>query len=291
MVKMAVKRLLTILLYAIIIIILFSVYVLFMSVKPRKFSTSGGPGTLGLEYEDVTLKTSDNLKLSAWFIPAKNKTSDTIIVTHGYPFDKANVLPVVTFLRERYNILMFDFRYFGGSEGSFTTVGYHEKKDLLAAIYYLKQRNKKGKIGVWGISLGASTAIMTATKTDDIKAIVADSAYASLDRMVKQTYRIFWFLKYPFVWTTEFFAGMFLGFNVNDVNPLGDVGNVNAAIFFIHGKKDLQIPFENSEVLYDAAKDHKELWLVEGTGHCQAHAAKGKEYEERVLDFYDKYLK
>jgi len=273
------------------IIIIFSVLTFIISVHPPRLDGKRTPADLGLDYEDVSFKTSDGLTLKGWFIPS-NYSKATIIVGHGYPFSKSNILGLGVFLHKHYNLLLFDFRYFGESQGRYTTAGWKEQKDVLAAIDYLKSRKdiNKSKIGAIGFSLSASTFIMT--KTSDIKAIVADSPYASLDGIIEQSYFIFpGPLKLPFVWITKLLAKITFGLNTKDISPEKDIKNIGIPILLIHGDRDSQIPVENSKVLYEASdKNLTELWLIEGADHGYSYASNPSEYEKRVLEFFDKHL-
>lgn len=273
--------------FVIIFVIIMSLYGFFSSIKPPKIRIDYKPEEFGLKSEDITFESTDGLKLSGWFIP-HNKSKDAIIVMHGYPANKADLLPVALFLNKKYNVFLFDFRSFGQSEGSYTTAGFKEVRDLEGAIKFLKEKKKIKNIGTFGFSLGGAVALMG--KSKEINAIVADSAYASLDRMVKQQYRIFFFLKWPFVFLTDIYAKIFLGININDVSPLNAVKEVNVPILLIHGGKDSQIPVENSILLDENAKN-SELWIIENADHGQNHALKKQEYEKRILDFFEKNLK
>ena len=225
-------------------IVLISFYGFYSSTHPKKFISERTPADLGLEYKNITLTTKDNLKLASWYIPSENKTNKTIILLHGYPFDKGNILSLVSFLHKKFNIFMFDFRYLGRSEGRLTSVGYHEKKDLMAAVDYLKKRGDK-KIGVMGFSLGGAVAIMTANETG-VDAIISESSYANLYKMIQTTYRQFYFFKHPFVFLTNLFAKMILGVDARDVSPMEDIKKLDIPIMIIHGEKDSQIPVENA---------------------------------------------
>ena len=92
---------------------------------------------------------------------------------HGYPTNKADVLPFSMFLLKKFNVFLFDFRSFGESQGKYTTAGFEEVKDLNAAINYLKNRDDTKNIGALGFSLGGSVALMN--KNDKLDAIVVDN--------------------------------------------------------------------------------------------------------------------
>ncbi len=279
------NRILTYTIFIIAFILIISIYGFFISIFPRRHITDIKPLDIGLKYEDITLTTSDNIKLKAWFIP-NNKTKNAIIICHGYPFDKGNVLGFAPFLHKNYNLLFFDFRAMGQSEGSYTTVGYKEAEDLKAAIKYLKDKNIKN-IGALGFSLGAATILMT--KSPDIKAIVADSSYANLDLMINSLYRQFFFLKYPFTFITKLLARLILKIDPSDVSPEKAIKDIETPILLIHGEKDSQIKVENSHLL-KKANPKAELWIIENADHGEGHFIKEEEYETKVLDFFNKHL-
>ncbi len=273
-----------------VIIIAISLLNFYLAVHPTRFKTGITPDKVNLKYENISFKTSDNILIKGWFIHSKNKTDKTIIVCHGYPFDKNNILQGVYFLAERFNLLLFDFRYFGESQGKYTTLGFKEKKDFLAAVDYLKSRNI-AKIGALGFSLGAATIIMA--NSEDVKAIVADSSYANIDKMVERTYFIFpGFTKLPFVFLTKLYAGIFLGMETKDIAPVNDIPEIKVPVLLIHGEKDSQIPVENSKILYEASNKNKtELWIVPEADHGYAHYLYPEIYEQKLFEVFEKNLK
>ena len=286
MINIVPKNLISIFLLIIGFIILLSFLTFYMSIKPGKWYVHFTPESFNLKYENVTFETSDGLKLKGWFLPG-NKSNNTIIVMHGYPTNKADVLPFSMFLLKKFNVLLFDFRSFGESEGSYTTVGYKEVKDLDAAVKYLKTRKDTDNIGALGFSLGASVAIMN--KDNNIKAIVSDSAYSNLDSMIEVMYKNFYFLKYPFVYLTRLYGKIFFGVDLKDVSPVDAIRNIDKPVLIIHGKKDSQIPVNEAYILHNANKK-TELWIVDAD-HGEIYAFHKEEYENKVLSFFETKLK
>ena len=257
-----------------------------MSIRPIKIITRLEPSDLGLKHEEVNFKSKDGIRLSGWLIP-NNKTKATIIVMHGYPADKANLLGIAKFLAKDFNVFLFDFRSFGKSEGHYTTVGYLEKNDLLGAIEYLEQDEKMTKIGLYGFSLGGAVALMTSHK--NVKAIVTDSAYAKLSNMAKHMYSPFFILKYPLAYLEKLYGLIFLGINIGNVNPVEDIKSIKVPILLIHAEKDSQIPVSEAYLLHEANKK-AELWIVEGTDHGMTHSVNPKKYEEKIIEFFNDNL-
>ena len=276
-----------ILIYIVLFLIIFSLLMFYISVYPFKIITNLLPSDLGLKYEEVNFKSSDGIKLSGWFLPNKN-TKTAIIVMHGYPADKANLLGIAEFLAKDFNVFLFDFRSFGKSEGKYTTAGYLERNDLFGAINYLEKEKNITKIGLYGFSLGGAVALMT--NNENVKAIVTDSAYAKLSNMVEHIYSIFFIFKYPLAYLTKLYGSFFLGINVDDASPVDNIKNIKAPILIIHAEKDSQIPVSEAYLLHDTNKN-AELWIVKDADHGMTHEINHERYEKKVIGFFKENMK
>jgi len=161
----------------------------YRALSPRHFPNEITPAFFNISYQEVTFPASDGLLLSAWFIPSPAAKA-TIICCHGYPANKSDILPTVSFLYPDFNLLLFDFRGNGESQGKLVTFGLRESRDILGAIKYLRKQpeTKKIPIGIYGYSLGGAVALKTSTLTDEIKAIVTASTYANFPEMNIQYY-------------------------------------------------------------------------------------------------------
>lgn len=263
-----------------------SLWGLYISVRPPKILSSLTPRDLGLDYEEVSFQTEDGLKLRGWYIPSKKKSLKTLVLLHGYPADKGNILPATSFLQEDFNLLLFDFRYLGQSEGRYSTAGIDEVKDLLAAIGFLKNRGVQ-KVGVWGFSMGGAVALMGLKKAPEIQAVVSESSYASLSEMAPRLFRIPG-LRHILGYLVEFWAKIILGIDIRSDSPLQSVRQTTVPILLIHSSADTVIPFRHAQLLREALADNPqaEFWFKEGYAHGQL----GTEYQNRLRDFFDKNL-
>ena len=268
------------------LVLFFSLLQFLISIHPSRFYDPHTPKDYGLKYENVSFTTSDKINIKGWLITSETANS-TVIIGHGYPFDKGNILPVAKFLYPDYNLLLYDHRYFGESSGSITTVGFREVEDVKAAINFVYKRFGKNKsVALYGFSLSASAMLMAKPQ---VNAIVADSPYADLDRMINHVYRIFGPLKFPFVLTTNVLANIFLKLDPKEVSPALAIKNINTPILVIHGEKDTQIPVENAYALKES-NPNIDLWIVKGVDHGWAYALYKEEYESRIKDFLKKHM-
>src|SRR5712692_1773346 len=90
-----------------------------------------------------------------WLFPGM-RGAPTVILCHGYQSHRTEILTLVNALQEhQFNVFLFDFSGHGKS-GRFTTLGYHETQELLAAVTVVAQRDDidPTRFGVWGTNLG-----------------------------------------------------------------------------------------------------------------------------------------
>ena len=258
-------------------------------MHPARHPLTETPASAGLAYQDVKFNATDGVPLRGWFIPAPHSRG-VIIFRHGYPGIRSDGLHFVEFLRRAgFSTLIFDFRGLGQSGGAMCTIGYQEPRDAVGAVRYLHQRPDTGRqpLGIFGFSMGAAVAIMTAAQEPSIKAVVADCPYASLDDAVRQHFVGFGTLGALLFPPTRWFGERMIGHSVADVSPLSVVARIAPRpLLLIHGTADDTIPPRDSQLLYDAAGQPKQLWLVPGAAHVGAHRVRPGEYERRVSRFF-----
>ncbi len=258
-------------------------------IRPRKLISSVNPGHFDLQYEDVSLVTEDGLTLAAWYLPKKGEPTDSaIIVLHGYTTDKGDMIARTSFLTDDFNLLLVDFRYFGESEGAYTTLGISEVNDLAAAVRYLEGRGIR-KIGVYGISMGGAVALMGIGEPSlPIDAVVAEASYADLKMAAHDIYHYLGPLEAPLTLTSGLVSSLALGVNLEQVSPQRAVRGVRKPILIIHSKEDKIVSFDNAELIADSLKDDPQAeFLFFETG---MHGEASSEFAGVVGDFFRRYL-
>jgi dipeptidyl aminopeptidase/acylaminoacyl peptidase len=252
----------------------------------------GTPADAGLEYETVTLTAPDGVRLKGWYVPYPGARAG-IVVCHGYRANRQDMISLLPFLhRAGFAVLTFDFRAMGESEGRTCSFGRSEKGDVRAAVRFLRHRGiGPGQVGVLGLSMGGSTAILAAAEDPDIGAVVADSSFARLDLMVRQRFLQLGRAAMPFAGCTQWWAERMVGFPASSVSPVGVVRRLAPRpLLLIHGEADTYTPAAHSRALYAAAGEPKQLWVVPNAAHVQAHSIARDEYEHRVAAFFREAL-
>lgn len=261
-------------------------------VYPRRVTDLVTPTQYELPYERVEFSSLDGLSLRGWFIPGGRAA---IVLAHGHASHKGTMLGYAEYLQKRggYSILLFDFRASGESGGVQAALGYYEWQDLAGAVRYLQTRPEvdPGRIGALGTSMGAAALLLMGAEARALRAVVADSSFASAETMVATFDR--WFLLPPqlFSLSVPWAIERYVGVKPRDVAPIRAVGKIAPTpVLFIHGKDDTGIPPADAQALYEAASDPKELWVIPGVGHGGGYAEARVEYEQRTLDFFRRYL-
>ena len=287
-----------IILIAAIIVVFISVsgYMGYTMTRQERVPLERNPGDVGLAYEEVVFPDIDeDLILQGWFLTG-NSNDRVVITVHGNEANRDDptigTLDIAAALIDHgYNVLMFDLRGCGESEGGMVSGGYHEKKDVLGAVEYVRKRGFSN-IGVIGFSLGSVSTLLAAAETKDIDAIVADSSYADLNDIMgpefsKRTKAPQILLK-PML----FMIKVMFGVDFSAIRPIDCVPEINPRpIFFIHGEEDDTIPVEHAERLYHAVENPlNRLWIVPNTNHVRAYTTNSEEYIINVTEFFDTAL-
>jgi pimeloyl-ACP methyl ester carboxylesterase len=193
----------------------------------------------------------------------------------------------------RFTVLMLDLRGHGASDGLRTTIGYEERLDVHAAVDLLEARGL-GPVGIFGMSMGAATAILAAAEDERIAAIVADSPFGRLRWAIAQAARL---RGYPPV-VAQVVASlscrvtaMHLRRPVQAFDPVEVVARIAPRpLLLMHGVEDDVIPVRSAHALYGRAGEPKELWLIDGLKHCQALEQLSAEFQQRVVSFFERTL-
>ncbi len=280
-----------------IIFIGISAYLGYSMTRLNRVPLERNPGALGLAYEDVSFQSiDDGLALRGWFLPGSD-SERVIIMVHGNESNRDDptigTLEIASQLvKHGYNVLMFDLRGCGESDGDMVSAGYYEKRDLAGAVEYVKERGF-GRIGVLGFSLGAVTSLLAAAESGDINAVVSDSSFADLTDIMgpefsKRTKAPAFFLR-PMLFVIKIMYGV----DFNTIKPVESVARITSIpIFFIHGDEDDTIPVEHAYRLKRASQNpQNRLWIVPETCHTRSYITHPEEYIGRVTAFFDEALR
>jgi len=238
------------------------------------------PGQYGLEYHPVEFKARDGTGLFAWFLPARGEPRASVLYLHGNAENISTHFANVAWMPAAgFNVLAFDYRGYGGSQGSPTLEGVQLDIDAAMRTLLARPDVDPARIIIFGQSLGGALAIHYAAHSAyraNVRAIVVDSAFSDYRRIVRDKAASF-FLTWPFQWLLPQTVD-------NDFSPAASVQAVSPIpLLFIHGERDSIVPVEHSKRLYARAAEPKEIWVVPDTGHIQA--VRNKDLRTRLAEF------
>ena len=247
------------------------------------------PADYGLAYEDVTIRTSDGLNLGAWYLPMETGRG-TVIYCHGHLNHRGQMLDQAAFLQERgFRGVLFDFRRHGESEGDLTTFGYYEWRDVQAALrYVVDERGEEGPVILWGVSMGAGTALLTAVEESRVDAVIAESSYyAASETLRSDLSRFFGLPRVPFGFLTGTITELRVGIRIDELDLGRAVSDLrDTPVLLVGGSADRRMPLSNNDRLYERIPGtDKEVYVVEGATHGDIWEMAREDYGKKVLDF------
>lgn len=225
-------------------------------VFPREAAPGGYPpaaDSLRLPYSTVAFRTADSVLLSAWEIPATRPSGIWVLLCHGQTGNLATTTRPEYYADLRaigVNILAFDWRGFGASEGTPSEEGLY--RDATAAYEYLRltRRVPAESIVIFGHSLGTAPAIELATRVP-AAGLVLEGGPTSVRARAQELY--------PYVPVSLAMS--------SDFNSIGRIGTVSMPTLFLHARADARIPLAHGRALFDASRGRKRFVELAGAHH------------------------
>lgn len=235
-------------------------------------SLDATPADWGMEFEEVSLHTSDGITLHGWYLPASG-SERVLLFFHG---NVGNIShrgdSLAIFRRLGFNILIFDYRGYGQSEGQPTENGLHA--DALAAWRFL--REKKGfnaeQIVLFGRSLGGAVATRLAQEVKPAT-LILESTFSSVKDVAREVFPLLSKL-------------MVMRF---DFNTEKRIKRINCPLLVLHSPEDEIIPFSLGEKIFRAAGEPKVMLRMRGD-HNSGFLQYQPEYERGISKFLSQYV-
>jgi fermentation-respiration switch protein FrsA (DUF1100 family) len=247
------------------------------------------PADLGAR--TVSIASASGSTLAGWFVPG-TPGAGVVLLLHGVRADRAAMLSRARFLHDAgYGVLLIDFQAHGESPGAAITFGWLESRDARAALDWLRTAAPGERIGAIGLSMGGAAATL-AEPPLPLDALVLEEVYPTIEEALADRLR----LQYGggagamlplFTWQMP----LRIGITPAALHPIERVGALAMPKLFIAGAADLHTTLAESERLYAAAAEPKELWVVPGLGHQDADEHVPADYRPRVLAFLARTLR
>lgn len=217
---------------------------------------------------DCWIETEDSARIHGWFAPADSARA-TLVIAHGNAGNISHRYPLLRSLQQRgFNVLMFDYRGYGRSEGSPSEDGIY--KDGRAALDYALTlpEVRQDRVILWGTSLGGAVVVDVATKRH-VAGLILESTFTSANDVAR--------LVYPFL-PVQFFMR-------TKLNSFEKIKTIKTPLLVIHGSLDSIIPIGLGRKLFNGANEPKDFYEIPSADHNDTFFLGGDEYLSRIQRF------
>ena len=270
---------------SILILFIFSSYIAYRFITPKRSVEEWTPEDFGYKYEDFSIETSDGVEIKGWYISGGK---ECVILLHGYGrsrWDNVYMKRLIAKLPARgYSLVTFDFRAHGESGGKHTTLGYLEMIDLKSVYEWTKRRHQK--IYIIGFSMGGNIALRAASAGMGDK-VIADSPFVNINATAKRAMNYFAGLPSFIYYLVKPFATTFLRINYEELNLMNFAKGMNLPILIIAGKNDRLVTISEIREFFNLVKtsnSHAFLWMTNGE-HVRSILLDEKLYIQKILEF------
>jgi pimeloyl-ACP methyl ester carboxylesterase len=242
---------------------------------PDKENANLTPASFQLAFEEVAFRAADGTELKGWWVPAPS-AHGTVVMAHGLNRSRIEMVRRTPFVHASgWNAILLDLRHHGASGGAATTFGVKEKLDVEAAARFARERAPLPVV-LWGVSLGGASVVLAAAEDPEVKGVICDSSFRSLDDTVRHHLRLFrgfrWWLRIVPSWPVTDLAVYWMGRRAQ-FDPAQS--NVEAAarqlrgrpVLFVANSDDRRMPKEIAFDLKSAAGPGAEVLIVPGKSH------------------------
>ena len=261
--------------------------VLDIALTPQRVRcTTPTAAELGAPIEATTLaSTTDGTRIAAWIAGAGREKG--VVMIHGLDscgWHGAAPMVAKRYLDSGFSVGVLDLRGQGDSDGDHLGLGWHESGDVEAVVRELQRRGST-RVGVHGSSYGAVTALLATSRIADVKAVVADSAYADVRDLMDVELRRKVGGGAGVLGPGVVVVGKLLhGLDLAEIAPVTRIRTITVPISLLHGELDDRIPVDHARRLQKATHGAP-LWILAGAGHTVAHEVARDEYWRRTVEF------
>jgi fermentation-respiration switch protein FrsA (DUF1100 family) len=250
----------------------------------------------------VDVHTSAALLSGKKIIPKRHEIG--IVCVHGGGRDRRAFLRhVPLFHAEGYDVLLFDLSEHGVSDGHGLgfTFGLREKEDVKAAVKWMREVKRLPKVVLLGTSVGASSSIMAAAEDQTVDAVIAENPVACAEDFaifhIKKLMENYAPNLTNSIWLRPFYTliartllwrmGALFGYT----RPYQLVDKISPRpILLMHGTCDDIVPFSHSQLLFERAKEPKQLWMAKDAWHCALYDQHPDLYRLKIHQFLDTHF-
>lgn len=246
-------------------------------------------------YTDTYIQSStDDIRLHAFEILQPTATDNWVIMVHGYRSSPWRVSDYAyNYYLLGYNVLLPALRGSLDTEGHWITFGQYEHLDICDWIDYLVQKNSDCRIILHGVSMGASTVMLTVGENipQNVRLAIEDSGYTSLTAELSYLVTNFAYIpSFPLLQSVDLMVQQKAGFAIGDVDCIKSLQKATLPIYFIHGDADIFVPYFMHDQLYESYQHTKDKLVIHQSPHIHGSTVAPTEYWTGIKIFIDTYF-
>jgi fermentation-respiration switch protein FrsA (DUF1100 family) len=253
------------------------------------------PKIVSEDYENIEFKSTDGLLLKGWWFQIGS--DKLVIMVAGLIPNRTNIdyygMWVAKELVEAgYDVIVYDSRAHGESEGSRISYGKSEGKDILGAVQFAKNEGfEPENIAIIGDSTGAVSILMVADQLKNVGALVIDTAATDYKPIITRRLWEEKFVPPPFSPGIFFFTDTIFRLGIGEVKPIEKLSLVPERKFlFLHGELDETFPVAEARKLKEAASSESKLVIFPNGSHIETFKSDPDLYKAEIFDFLSSEL-
>jgi len=239
------------------------------------------PDKVGAKWEEARFASDDGVALTGLWFPSAAPSKGAVIQFHGNGENMtSHFLSAYWLALEGWDVLCFDYRGYGASEGTKSLSG--AARDGAAALAYARAKEPGKALVVLGQSLGGAVALASLARDGGagVRALVLDSTFSSYRRVARDKLGRVW-LTWPLRWPLSFLI------SDRDAPDRLIAARPRVPLLMLHAPGDPVVPYAEGRRLFELAPGPKEFWDVPGDGHTEAFGRRGAEFRPRLKRFLD----
>ena len=267
-----------------------------MAHRDDSWTLEGDSAWLDENSEDRWLESHDGLKLHALYLARPEESHKYVVACHGYgSIPQFMGGSAARFYEMGFNILAPAARAHELSEGRYISMGWLERRDIVAWVDTLVEQDPQAEIVLYGISMGGATVMMTAGEADlspNVKCVIEDCGYTSVwDEFAGQLEELFGLPTFPILDAASLVTQARAGFGFKEASAVEQLTKSSLPILFIHGEDDTFVPYPMLDLVYNAsASPDKERLSIPGAAHGGASWTDPELYWSTVEAFLEKHM-